>query len=184
MTEIEKTNVTLRLSKEVVDKARELGLNLSAITESMLKTENLMKDEEVITPSKMRDTYRKVFLILLDILQEWDVYLKIGEEKEMVTFKDDKGRKSVYPMDLDYYLSPQGIIELCDDDGEPRNEWKFGEDWPVNSLYESDKLIESLVNRLYNQAKTNKEKMEKLNLLRNVLEKIKSPVQEGKLEDK
>jgi len=173
MAEAEKTNLTLRISKEVVEKARELGLNLSSITESMLKTENLMQDEGVVTPVKMRETYRKIFLILLEILREWEVYLRIGEEIEHVTFKDEKGRRSIYPKTFYYYLAPHGTIELCEDDGEPINEWKFVEDWPVNNLFNPDKLIESLVNQLYSQAERNKEKLRKLSLLKNVLEKIK-----------
>lgn len=174
MNETEKTNLTLRISKEVIEKARELGLNLSSITESMLKTENLIQDKGIVTPIKMREMYRKIFLILLEILREWDTYLKIGEEIENIVFKDGKGRRSIYPMEFSYYLSSHGTIEFCNnDDGEAINEWKFSENWPVNSLFDPDKLIESLINQLYSQAERNKEKLQKLSLLRNVLEKLK-----------
>ncbi|MEK6850111.1 MAG: hypothetical protein AABX85_00895 [Nanoarchaeota archaeon] len=173
MTENEKTNLTLRISKEVVDKARELGLNLSSITESMLKTENLAEDEGLVTPHKVREVYRKIFMQLLEITQEWNVYMSIGEVREDMAFKDNKGKQSIHTMDFTYYLSPHGSIEICDEEGETRREWRLNEDWPVNTLFEPDKLIESLVNRLYREAETNKEKLQKLSLLKNVLEKIK-----------
>jgi len=173
MSENEKTNLTLRISKEVVDKARELELNLSSITENLLKTENLVQDKNVITPNNLRKAYRKNFMHLLEILREWDIYLLVGKEIENVTFKDEKGRKSFQPMEFDYYLSPYGAIELSDEDGGTLTKWEFNEDWPVNSLFDPEKLIEILINRLYLQAKANKEKIQKLSLLQNVLEKLK-----------
>ncbi len=178
MVENEKANVTIRISKEVVDRARELGLNLSSITENMLRTENLMKDEGLVTANKLREIYQQIFLHLLEIAQEWSVYLLIGEEIEDVVFRDSKGKQTIHQRDFTYYLSQNGTIERCDEEGETLREWLLNEDWPINSLFEPEKLIENLVNRLYEQAKKNKEKMQKLSLLKNVLEKLKSEKKE------
>ncbi len=183
MAEVEKTNVTLRINKEVIEKARELGLNLSSITENMLKTENLLKDEGVITPKKIREAYRKVFLTLLEILKEWGTYVKIGEHTEDLITSDSKGRESKYSQNFVYYLSPQGMVEVCfEDDAEALQSWGFHEDWPVNYLFDPEKLIENIVDRLYTQSQENKEKMQKLTLLKNVLEKIASVEKEGEKE--
>lgn len=179
MTENEKTNVTLRISKEVIDKARELDINLSSITESMLKTESFVKGAKLATPKKMRETYRKIFIHLSEILKDWEVYLKIGEDRRVSIFKDAEGKKSLHEMDYIYYLSYYGTIEACDDDGEALNEWGLHEEWPVNILYEPEKLIENLINILYGQAQSNEDKLKKLSLLKNVLEKIKPEKIEG-----
>ncbi len=173
MDKKEKTNLTLRINQEVVEKARQLGINLSSIIESMLKTENLAKDEEAITPTIMRESYRKVFSDILNIIKEWGIYLKIGEEKENITFRDEKGRAKIYPMDFYYYLTPKNKIEICDEVGDPGTEWNLAEDWPINNLFEPDEIIENLINELHKKAETNKEKIQKLSLLKNVLEKLK-----------
>jgi len=170
MNENKKINITLRINKEVVDKARELGLNLSSITESILRTENIVG---LITPNKIRETYRVVFIDLLNILQEWETYLKIGEEVDDLTFTNEKGMQSISHMIFSFYLSPYGNIEVCDEEGETRRRWKLNENWPINSLFEPEKLIENLIDELYRKAEENKEKIQKLSLLKNILDKIK-----------
>ena len=169
----EKTNITLRIDKNVVDKARKLGLNLSSITESMLKTENFIEDGELVTPEKIREVYRKIFIKICDIIGKWGVSLKIGSGIEEVEFKDHQGNISFGSLEHDFYLHSSGKISLhLENDDEEHMSWGLKEDWPVDSLFEPEKLIEKLINTLDARAEKNKEKLSKLTLLRNVLEKM------------
>ncbi len=54
----EKKKLTLSIDSEVIEKAKELGLNLSEITEKALKISSLSpNDDKIATPDKLREVY-------------------------------------------------------------------------------------------------------------------------------
>ncbi|MFH1425187.1 MAG: type II toxin-antitoxin system CcdA family antitoxin [archaeon] len=172
-----KSNLTLRINEEVLNKARKLGLNLSSLTEDILKAESHIKDSDLITPSKLREAYRKVFLKILKITKEWSVYVKIGGYLEEIKFKDSKGKMSSYPMHLNIYLSPEGKIELCGEE-ETLTQWNLQEEWPVNNLTEPEQIIKNLIDIIYTVAEQNRDKIRKIELLEGVLNKLETKKEE------
>lgn len=172
---IEKTNVTLRMDKEVLDKAKKLGINLSNVTEDFLKTVSMEK-EEIISPIKLREAYRNVLRKLSKFAEEWETFIKIGSYTSEEIFKDSDGKKTRHSMEFEFYLTPKRTIQKYSPDfDETLSEWKLGdEDWPVNFLDVPEDLIKNLIDSISNSIIINREKFIKLNLLQEVLDKLKT----------
>ncbi len=174
----EKKNLTLSINKEVLEKARELGLNLSALTESILKTASLT-EEKLVKTDDLRKIYRKIFQEIASIMQEWSqtYFLRIGGKVVEEEFKDQKGKLFLNDIYHVYYLDPNGKIEHYIE--EPFEQtikiWNLkDEDWPIQYFYKSEKIISRLIEMLYKRAKQNKEQMEDLKILENVLKKLRA----------
>ena len=171
---VEKKKLTLSVDSDIIQKAKELGLNLSEITENALKISSLNIEEESVTKEKLIQAYRKVFLEMVPILKKWDLHIPIGGYYDY--------QKEFGSIQFIYYLSANELYLWSDfADQEPLNTWKLTDnDLPIEHFYEPEKIIKSLINKLYEVAEENKIKMKKLEIITNILklsglEKEESP---------
>ena len=161
-----KKKLTLSLDSEVIKKAKKLGLNLSEITEKALKISSL-SDDSVVTPDKLRDIYVDIFEMIIKILKQWDLrQLKIGE------FYEEGGVIHYW-----FQLVPgqvnlfSNIPNVGPEGQEPEQIWRLeDENLPIFEFYDPEKIITNLIDRLYTKANKNKETLNKLQILRNILE--------------
>lgn len=159
----EKTNLTIRIDKEVLKKAKELELNLSATTEGFLKVASLSKEKKIIKTTDLRNEYRKIFLDLIILLRLWGItYLKIGADI------DQEG------LNHEYYLNPErGEIEHCIDEMDHTIKiWKLNDEWPIVQILSTEEIIKNLVNKIYNTAKENKKRLEDIEILKKILKEL------------
>lgn len=164
----EKKKLTLSINSEVIEKAKELGLNLSEITEKALKISSLSLDDKIVTPDKLSEVYIDILKIILKILKKWDLrQLKIGE------FYEEEGLIRYW-----YQLIP-GRVNLWSNvpnigpEGtqEPEQTWLLEDkNLPISEFDDPEKIITNLINKLYNKANKNKEVLNKLQILKNILE--------------
>ncbi|TAN37535.1 MAG: hypothetical protein EPN24_06205 [Candidatus Methanoperedens sp.] len=168
----EKKKLTLSIDSEVIEKAKELGLNLSEITEKALKISSLSpNDDKIATPDKLREVYVDVLKKISKILLKWDIHLKIGSYTDLVEFADSDGKKSSHYIDFDYLLSPNEVSLWGYSSEEPEKIWQFDDEkLPINKFYPPDKIITNLIDDLYKKSKCNKEIINKLQILKNILE--------------
>jgi hypothetical protein len=72
----EKQKLTLSVNKNVVEKAKEMGINISEITESVLKgfafTPKDLNDKELYS------RYRSLFDVMLPLMKKYDFYVNIA----------------------------------------------------------------------------------------------------------
>jgi hypothetical protein len=187
MTEEKKKNLTVRIDEKVIEKAKELGLNLSALTESILKTASLSENKGIAKTSEVRENYVKIFIKIIDIMREWGTtyFLKIAEYDEIAETCDRDRKYTAFEMTHHYYLNPNGVIEHHIYDIEQIvDKWRLNEDWPVQNILKSDKLISNLIELLYQRAKDNKEKLKDIEILKNILNKLDSYSNEEKSKKK
>lgn len=159
----EKKKLTLSINSEVIQKAKKLGINLSELTENALKLHSLGHNgEKIITPDKKREAYTEILTIILKILVKWGIEeLRIGSD----------GDENVY---YTYMLSSGKVFlwadYLSEDEG-PLKTWQLSdENLPINNFYDPEKIITNLIDELYKKAKENKETLDKLQILKNILE--------------
>jgi hypothetical protein len=162
-----KKKLTLSIDSEVIEKAKKLGLNLSEITEKALKISSL-NDESVVTPDKLREVYVDILKTIIKILIRWDLkQLKIGEFDEEGT-----------PINYWFQLVP-GRVHLWSNipnigfEGyqEPEQTWSLDdENLPIFKFYNPEKIITNLIDKLYDKANKNKEFLNKLQILKNIIE--------------
>ncbi len=159
--ESEKKKLTLSINSDVIEKAKMLGLNLSEITENALKISSL-SDEKIVTPDKLHEVYIEILKKISKILKKWDIgQLKIGEDSEEFG--------TIY---YDYILSSGQVYLWANySDEEPLKTWQLDdENLPINNFYNPEKIITNLIDELYKKANTNKEILDKLKILKNILE--------------
>ncbi|NJD77185.1 MAG: hypothetical protein FIB08_08850 [Candidatus Methanoperedens sp.] len=170
--ESEKKKLTLSINSEVIEKAKKLGLNLSEITEKALKISSLGSDDEIVTPDKLREIYTDVLKEISPILIKWNIKLEIGSENPLLEFSDSTGKKSYENVNFTYILSPYEVRRWCElTPEEPDDIWQLdNENLPVSMFYCPEKIIINLVDELYDKAKKNKEVLDKLQVLKNILE--------------
>lgn len=163
----EKKKLTLSINSEVIEKAKRLGLNLSEITEKALQISYLDSDQ-IVTPDKLREAYISIIILILKILKKWDVrQLQLGE------FYEEEGRIHFW-----YQLTPDRVNLWSEDLSvgpnpydEPIKTWHLDdENLPISNFDDPDKIITNLINKLYDKANKNKETLNKLQILKNILE--------------
>ena len=161
--ESEKKKLTLSINSEVIEKAKGLGINLSEVTENALKLYSLGHDnDKIVTTDKLRDVYAGVLKKISEILKKWDTSLLIGSSYSPIT--NIRYSYNLYP-DKVYLWSDEPDAE------EPEKTWQLDDKTlPIYSFYEPDKIITNLINELYDRANTNKEVLDKLQILKNILE--------------
>ena len=157
----EKKKLTLSIDSEVIGKAKKLGLNLSDITEKALRMSSFgIGDEVMATPEVLREAYADTFKKLGKILRKWDMTLKIGEDKELDV-----------PIYYEYILTPNEIELWVSYEHEPSNIWQFDDEkLPILEFYDTEKIITNLIDKLFEKAQNNNEILNKLQLLKNILD--------------
>lgn len=167
--ESEKKKLTLSINSEVIEKAKKLGLNLSEITEKALELSSLNSDDKIVTPDKLREAYISILRLILKILKKWDLeQLKIGD-----FYEDEYGRVHSW-----YQLTQDQVTLYSEDRSEPPNPydepveiWPLDdENLPISNFDNPDEIINNLINKLYDKANKNKEILNKLQILKNILE--------------
>lgn len=169
----EKKKLTLSIDSKVIEKAKELGLNLSEITEKALKISSLyLDDSKLVTPDQLRKVYCDVLKEIAKILEKWGLSLKIGSYTDNVNSIDSEGNKKLYYAGFEYIIYQDQVNlwgDFCDD--EPLKTWKCDdENLPITRFYDPEKIITSLIDKLYNQANENSKTLHKLQILKNILE--------------
>lgn len=99
-----KEKLTLSVDKEVVEKAKKIGINISDITEKVLTGYTSAEKPE----GSLHDAYQQLFDSILPLLKEFDCSVKIAEGTETVEFTDTNGKKIEQEMPIDFYLESDG----------------------------------------------------------------------------
>ncbi|GFO97257.1 hypothetical protein ig2599ANME_1457 [groundwater metagenome] len=102
--------------------------------------------------------------------------LEIGSMSDLAESTDSLGKKSYSYINYEYFLSPYAV-ELWNEYPynypyeAPDKIWRFDdENLPITSFYDPEKIIINLVDKLYEKANKNKEVLDKLQILKNILE--------------
>ena len=85
------------------EKAKELGLNLSQITEQALELTTLSNEKEIVTQKELRIAYKEIFHLLLKVLEEWGTSIEIGSYLDFI----DKQETDL--QEFSYNLNSHGI---------------------------------------------------------------------------
>lgn len=158
--ESEKKKLTLSINSEVIEKAKGLGVNLSEITENALKLYSLGHDnDKIVNTDKLREVYADVLKKISQILKKWETSLTIGSYQD----EDIGYRYTLYSDEVRLWAEVP--------DTKPEKTWKLDDkNLPINSFYAPDEIINNLINKLYDKANKNKETLDKLQILKNILE--------------
>jgi post-segregation antitoxin (ccd killing protein) len=156
---MEKHKLTLSIDPEVIMKAKKLGLNLSEVTENALRLTSFEKSEDVVKKEKVVIAYQTVFKSMKPILESWQLHLPIGKLYDIENQDEST-----------YYLTPNRVYLLGDNNDVMLGEWGLNDvNIPVDYFYESEQIIREFIDLLLKTAEHNKEKVQKLEIVANLL---------------
>lgn len=164
----DKKKLTLSINSEVIERAKKLGLNLSEITEGFLKIKSLNNEDNLATPDKLREAHVEVLKKISEVLKKWEMHLRIGYHTGLMGLKESPD--SINDNHLRYVLSPDEVY-LQEEGEDPSKVWQLDdEDLPIRYFDDPEIIIINLIDKLYEKANKNKEILDKLQILKNILE--------------
>ena len=154
-----KEKLTLSVDKEVVEKAKKLGINISDITEKVLTGYTSAEKPE----GNMHDAYTQLFDSILPLLKEFDCRVKIAES----WFDIDEEQR--VPED-ETYLTPYGTFFI--------KAFAQPEDYyitdikkiPPGEFLTPEKILSNLVNELATCQEKRKEKMDEILMAKRIID--------------
>jgi len=171
--ERKKEKLTLSVDKEVVEKAKKLGINISDLTEKVLAKATITKDREVVSMDDIYQFYWKTLKLILPWLRKFHATVLIGfyEYEE----KNDKGEviesgSEFIKMDYNGWLVSGDYNDI------------FGDirDFPTITklkMFEiNSNLFKDLIDALLEASEKNKEMIRELEMYKRVFEALEEPI--------
>jgi hypothetical protein len=155
-----KEKLTLSVDKEVVKKAKKLGINISDITEKVLKGYTSAEKPN----GDLYDAYRQLFSVITPLLREFGVTVKIGEGEDII--RDPSGE----PMDVgpayEISLQADGSFYIDPFDNYVTDIKKIDQ----QNLLSPEKILANLVEVLAETKGANDEKMRQIMMAKRIVE--------------
>ena len=155
-----KEKLTLSVDKEVVEKAKRLGINISDITEKVLTGYTSAEKPE----GNIHDAYKQLFDSILPLLKEFDCRVKIAES--WFGLGEEAGRVA----EDETYLTPYGTFLIKSFTGP--------EDYYISDIkrisagefFTPAKILSNLVNEMAKGQEKRKEKMDEILMAKRIVD--------------
>lgn len=170
-----KRKLTLSVDEKVIEKAKDLGLNLSEVTESVLRS-FAFKPSEADREEEYRK-YEELFDSMKPLLQEYDTSAKVGRvPQEPVEIQGER-----YPVsDVDLLLGADGRIWMTEFESFAKGIRDF-ELWHFLSPKE---ILANFVSSLSEAKERRKEKLGELEMAKRIIDAISETMKSGKQQSK
>ena len=151
-----KSKLTLSVDTETVDKAKKLGINISEITETVLKTFTVPKDESTY---EIQAGYGALFGAMKPLLKEYKTSMIVGASRE---FTDDIGEE----------LSLGGYGFFFEGDETVWSDEEMEARWPLTEFLPPEVLLKNLIDALSSAKEMRQGRIRSLELARGIVEAI------------
>lgn len=177
-TKVQKQKLTLGINKDVVDKAKEAGINISEITEQLLTT--MTYQPKGNTRDEVMKAYQSFLDAMSSLLGKYGASIVIG----VANYTSGPDEEPDNPRDLwtehwTFYLGQGGMWK------EGFQELEDGREAPIDSdgkvtlsevishMYDPKKILENLITALTTAAERNKEKLVQLDFAYRLVQTLK-----------
>ncbi|VVB92608.1 Post-segregation antitoxin CcdA [uncultured archaeon] len=148
----EKQKLTLSVEKELVEKAKKLGVNISEITENVLRHISETEIKEVVTKEEINAAYEKLFNTMLPAMEKFGASVEVGkvwfDENHSFTVKLLNNGELWIP-DIEQTTKIEGV-----------------------SVDSPKKILSNFIESLVNASEKNKEKLKELEIFRKIIEAL------------
>jgi hypothetical protein len=159
-----KEKLTLSVDKEVVEKAKKLGINISELTEKVLTGYTSAEKPD----GNIHDAYKQLFDSVLPLLKEFECSVKIAES--YIVFGGDYDEPEETMLQDETYLTANGSYLVKD--------YTAPEDYrlsditkiPAHEFLPPEKILSNLVNELAKSQETRKEKMDEILMAKRIID--------------
>ena len=148
----EKQKLTLGIDRGIIDRAKVAGINISAITEHLLRS--ITYDPKGDTTETVVKAYQALFDAMWPLLDKYDTTVEVGR---------DIDHNAVLKIFLDPDLSKSVFLKYISLAGEGRRPSLFPlHEELVSYLYEPNVILQNLILAVSEGAKKNREKVREL----------------------
>ena len=154
-----KVKLTLSVDKEVVQAAKKLGLNLSDITENILR--GFSFSPRRTDKGELLEKYRNLFATMKPLLHEFGISVAVGED--YVFYEDEKGHSE--PIDFEIRLLSNGVLFIDELDHMVNDVSEID----INALHNPKRILEDLILELSKGANNRKEKIREIEMARRII---------------
>jgi hypothetical protein len=172
-----KEKLTLSVDKEVVEKAKSLGINISEITEMVLKGYTSAEKPA----GNIHDAYKELFDSIQPMLKEFDCVVKVAES--WIEAEVAPGEMEQVGLEDESYLTGNGSFLI---------ESKFPEESyyiqdikkiPAEQFLAPREILANLINELAKSQEKRKEKMDEILMAKRIIDAMsKSLLEQSKNE--
>jgi hypothetical protein len=157
-----KEKLTLSVDKEVVEKAKSLGINISEITERVLKGYTSAEKPE----DDLHEAYQKLFDSILPLLKEFDCSVKVAEGVDILTSTTADGKKREDEVPVEIFLTGYGRYY------EATTDWDFKDIGYIKSglFLSPEEILSNLVNALAKSKEKRKEQMNEIMMAKRIID--------------
>jgi hypothetical protein len=166
---LSKEKVTFSIDKNVIQKARKLDVNLSHITETVLKS--FAYSTEGATKEKVYEAYTVLFDILAPLLAEYDATVTVGIIREPT---NDPA------LETTIVLYPDRRLQMEDMYGEYSSIVQDLKSISLLDLLSPMKILENLLDSLYRASELQKKRLEELEMARRIILAIQPSILKSK----
>ena len=168
-----KEKLTLSVDKEVVEKAKDLGINISEITERMLRGYTSAEKPK----GNLYEAYQKLFDSIVPLLREFDCNIKVAEGFDTVVSTNKEGNDVESEVPVEIYLEDDGSYY------EDTFEYSFKDikKIPPRQFLSPEKILSNLVNSLAKSEESRKEKMKEILMAKRIIDAMSETLLKKKL---
>jgi len=161
----EKQKLTLSVNKEVIEKAKQLGINISDITENILK--GFTFEVQNVTQAEIYKKYKELFNIMLPLMRKYNYQIIIAEENE---YNDDN--EMIYSETI--FLEPSGAYysDLSEISFEDINKI------PVDAFQSPITILSKYIEALIQAMEKQKERLKEIEMAKKIVEVLSQTILE------
>jgi hypothetical protein len=170
----EKQKLTLGIEKEVIERAKAADINISAITEELLKSvtyePNDKSEEDVVK------AYEDLFKAMQPLIEKYVLQIEVGGN-EFYGADADIDEKAF--LNFSSYIEEEPVTLICPfymQEGQLTHETCYVKH-RVRSLYEPKTILQNLILALVERAEKNKQKVRELKLAKRFVEVLLSDIE-------
>jgi hypothetical protein len=157
-----KEKLTLSVDKEVVEKAKKLGINISDITENILKGYTSAEKPN----GSLYDAYQQLFSSILPLLREFQCSVQIAESVDVGVTTDCHGKTEEVEFSIAIFLEPDGSFYIDDYDQYLTDIRKI----PHRDFFSPERIILNVVDSLAKSKEANEEKMQQIMMAKRIID--------------
>ncbi len=173
-----KEKLTLSVEKEVIEKAKNLGINISEITERVLKGYTSAEKPA----GSIHDAYKDLFDSIQLLLKEFDCRVKVAEL--WIEAEDEQGVTQPIGLEDETYLTGSGSFLIVS--------YLTGEDYYIKDIKRISpeeflapkKILANLVNELAKSEEKRKEKMDEILMAKRIIDAMSESLLKSSVKEK
>lgn len=161
-----KQKLTLGISKQVIENAKAAGINISEITEQLLKA--LTLSPEGNTKADVISAYSNFFDAIRDLLGKYGAFISVGSGTYWVVYSPDEKET---PVHWSLILRKDGLSK-AEEEVDEYKETEVTVEEVIDKLSDPREILERLITSITYAAEKNKEKLAQLDFARRLVKTL------------